>query len=249
MSAAFVFEIGMAVSMLTMVVLSLWHSLATRSFRDTIMLFVYGAGFGYIFPFVDINVFGQYTFEGELTVANLPFHLGLAWYALYYMSFSLAEQIAGRGAGRMKVAVLTGFIFGALEAQWDPTLLSVGVMKLFLPSFHEYPHNFHPGVPMFHAYLGFMYAYGYFILRRCPNQLVATAAGLLMMILPALLMMAVVPLVEPIFQWARAAGFSSGALITFDVLHFSTAFGPAALINGWILRIIGRRLGAEVDGR
>ena len=248
MSDAFVFEIAMAVSMIAMVVLGLWHSVATRSRRDTVMLLVFGAGFGYVFPFVDINLFGQYTFEGKLTIANLPFHLGMAWYGLYYMSFCLAERIAGPGAGRVKVAVLTAFIFGALEAQWDPTLLSVGVMKLFLPSFHKYPYNFHPGVPMFHAYLGFMYAYGFYVLRRCPNAVAATVAGLLMMILPALLMMAVVPLVEPIFQWA-ATRFSSNMLITFDVLHFSTAFGPAALINGWILRIIGRRLGAEVDER
>ncbi len=248
MSAAVVFEIGMAVAMLAMVALSLWHSMATRSRRDTVMLLVLGAGFGYVFPFVDINLFGHYTFEGALTVMNLPFHLGLAWYALYYMSLCLAERIAGPGAGRMKIALLTGFIFGALEAQWDPTLLSVGVMKLFLPSFHKYPYNFHPGVPMFHAYLGFTYAYGFCVLRRAPNAAAGTVAGLVMMFGPALLMMSVVPFMEPVFQWG-ATRFSSRTLIILDVVHFSTAFAPGALINGWILRVIGRKLNARVDER
>lgn len=237
------FELGMAASMLAMAALSLVHSLATRSPRDTAMLLVMGAGFGYIFPYIDINLFEQYTFEGRLTVANLPFHLGIAWYALYYMSFCLAERLAGRGAGRARVAIITGVIFGLLEAQWDPTLLAVGAMKLFLPSFYNYPHNFHPGVPMFHGYLGFMFAYGFYVLRHGPRPALSVITGLLMMVLPALLMMSVVPLVEPIFAYCKPR-LSAPVLITLDLLHFSTAFGPAALINAWILRKLGRVVAA-----
>ena len=72
MSASYVFEIGMAVSMLAMMVLGLWHSLATRRLRDTAMLFVLGAGFGYVFPFIDVNLFGQYTFEGSSPWRTCP---------------------------------------------------------------------------------------------------------------------------------------------------------------------------------
>ncbi len=236
------FEIWMAASMVAMAALALVHSLATRSRADALVLLATGVGFGYVFPLIDINVFEHYTFHGRLTVLSIPFYLGLAWYALYYLALSLAELALGREAGRLRLALLAAAIFGLLEAQWDPTLLEVGAMEMFLPSFATWRWQFHCGVPMFHAYLGFVWVYGFFVLRETGRPLAAALVVLAVILGITLSMMAMVPLMEPIFDWGRAR-FGQPVLVTFDALHFSSTFATAGVFAAWVLRRAGRWLG------
>jgi len=238
------FEVLMAATMLVMAGLSLAHSLATRTRGEALMLLAVGVGFGYVFPPLDINVFGHYTFHGQLTVMNIPFYLGFAWYGFYYLALVLAERLVGRDASRVRLAVLGALIFGALEAQWDPTLLEVGAMEMFLPAFADWPWQFHCGVPMFHAFLGFVYIYGYRVMRETGRPVLGTLAILATMLGLGLGMMSMIPQMVPVFE-AGQARFDQSVLVILDALHFSTTFAPAGVLAAWLVRVIGRHLVPE----
>lgn len=242
-----IFELCLMSTVLVMAGMAFAHSWATRGRGDAILLLVLGAGFGYLFPVIDINLFEQYTFHGHLTVFNLPLHLGLAWYGLYVMSLALAEQVVGRDASRVRIAVLAGFIFGVLEAQWDPTLLHLGVMEVFLPSFAKWPLGFNPGLPMCHVYFGFAFVWAYLVLRGSPRPVLAAAAGLATLVIWPLGVMAMTPLVEPIYAWVGER-LPQGPLMVLDTIHFATTFAPTALLAGLWLRWLGRRLGGQAAG-
>ncbi len=236
------FEILMALSHLLMAGLALFHSLKTRSRGEAWMLLGVGLVFGYVFPPIDINVFHHYTFHGQLTVLNIPFYLGFAWYAFYYLAFSLAEFLLGRDARRLWLALLAALIFGGLEAQWDPTLLEVGAMEMFLPSFGDWPWKFHCGVPMFHAFLCFLYVYGFLVFREAGRMLAGTLVTLAVILGFSLFMMSMVPFTIPMFEEFHGK-YDQGVLKALDALHFSTTFAPMGALAAWVLRIAGRRLG------
>lgn len=235
------FEILMALSHLLMAGLALFHSLKTRSRGEAWMLLGVGLVFGYVFPPIDINVFHHYTFHGQLTVLNIPFYLGFAWYAFYYLAFSLAEFLLGRDARRLWLALLAALIFGGLEAQWDPTLLEVGAMEMFLPSFATWRWQFHCGVPMFHAYLGFVWVYGFFVLRETGRPLAAALVVLAVILGITLSMMAMVPLMEPIFDYFSPK-YGRGVLVAMDAFHFSTTFAASGAFAAWVIRRVARAL-------
>ncbi len=242
-----IFELLMALSVMTMAALALAHSLATRPRGEALMLLAMGLGFGYVFPLVDINIFNHYTFHGRLTLLNIPFYLGFAWYAFYYLALSLAEWLLDAKAGRLKVALLAAGIFGLLEAQWDYTLLEMGAMQMFLPSFATWPHRFHCGVPMFHAYLGFVWVYGYLVLRGGRRYVLSTLTVLAVLLGLSLGMMAMVPMMEPFFK-DFAARYTQPTLITLDAVHFSTTFAPAGALAAWLLRLAAKVLAPAERG-
>ncbi len=239
------FEVTLLLTVALMAGLCFWHSWRARGPRQSWMLLTCGVGFGYIFPFIDINLFEQYVFHGRITVFNFPLHLGFAWYGLYYMSLSLAERVAGSGAERWKTAALAGCIFGLLEAQWDPVLLQRGVMELFLPSFAEWPLGFNPGVPMCHAMFGFCWCYGFLLLRAAPRVGLATGVLLAFLVIWPLGIMAGVPFMEPIYAWPAEQGWSLGQRMALDSVHFFTIFLPSSFVAAFALRRIARWLGAE----
>jgi len=238
------FEVLMALSVLAMTGLSLAHSFSTRPRGEAWMLLGVGLGFGYVFPPIDINVFHHYTFHGALTVMNIPFYLGFAWYGFYYLALSLAEHLLGREAGRLRIALLGALIFGLLEAQWDPTLIAVGAMEMFLPSFATWPHRFHCGVPMFHAFLGFTYIYGFLVLRGTRRYAAGTLVILGVILGLSLAMMSMVPQMIPVFEYFQPL-CSQPVLVVLDAVHFSSTFVLAGLLAAWLLRIAGRRLQPE----
>ncbi len=248
-----IFEILLLVTVLLMAAVALTHSLRTRSRSDTLMLLVAGVGFGYLFPAIDIHLFGHYTFHGRLTVFDFPVHLGLAWYGLYYLALSLAERLLGRDARPGWLALVAGLIFGLLEAQWDPVLLERGVMELFLPSCGRYPFAFNPGVPMCHALFGFGYAYGYLKLRRASPEpvapgawtsrrhLLATAVLLGTLVVWPLGLMASVPMMAPLYAQARLS-LSQPALVAIDVAHFVPSFLLSGFLESLFVRVVASRL-------
>jgi hypothetical protein len=240
------FEILMALSTLAMAGLSVVHSFSTRPRGEAWMLLCVGLGFGYTFPPIDINVFHHYTFHGELTLMNIPFYLGFAWYGFYYVALSLAEHLLGREAGRLRIALLGALLFGLLEAQWDPTLLEVGAMEMFLPSFATWPYKFHCGVPMFHAFLGFTYIYGFLVLRGARRYVASILVILAVILVLSLGMMSMVPQMEPVFAYFQPL-CSQPVLVVLDAVHFSTTFVLAGLLAAWLLRIAGRRLQPEAE--
>jgi len=235
------FEITMAVVMLVSAGLAVWHAFATRPQHEALLLLIPAAGFGYCFPFVDVNIFGHYSFDGELTVFTLPFHLGLSWMAFYYLALVLAERLLGQGAGPIKLSIVAGLLFGLLEYQWDLTLLAVDLMALHVPSFAPYPYDFHPGVPMFHALLGFSWVMAFACLRRAANQPLAILLSLVSLVVIPLSVMACVPLTEPMIT-GLAPKLSRPTQHVADVVHFSTTFAAVAAIAGLWFRFLGRRL-------
>ena len=235
-------ELLLAATMLVSAVLGVAHSLATRGRRDTIWLVVTGVGFGYLFPFTDINLFGHYTFHGKLTVFNFPLHLGFSWFALYYMSFCLSEYLLGRQARRWLVALLAGLIFGLLEAQWDPTLLHLGIMELFLPSFATYPWRFNPGIPFCHAYLGFAWVYAWYVFRDRRRFGLLLAIALATLVLWPLGAMVWVPVLEPIYDHVRPQ-LGQPVLVLLDVAHLSVSFIVSGLLAAWWMRLLARWFG------
>jgi len=236
-----IFEVSLALAMVLLAAVGLAHSLATRTRAQTAMLLVCGVGFGFLFPSIDINVFGHYTFHGRLTVMSFPFHLGFAWYGLYYMALALAEWVLGDDAPPYKLALLAGAVFGLLEAQWDPTLLALGAMELFLPSFAEWPLGFNVGVPMCHGLFGFGFAYGFLKLRHAPRPALCTAVLLATLVLWPMGMMATVPLLEPLYSWVGER-VSQPVAFALDTVHFATSFGPAIALEGLWLRWLAKRL-------
>ena len=235
------FEIALAACMVAMAGLALWHSIVVRGRRDAATLLFAGVGFGYLFPTIDINLFEQYIFHGQLTFLNLPIHLGLAWYALYYMALCLAERIMGPRATPLRVAVCAGLVFGLLEAQWDPVLLDRGMMELFLPTFASYPLGFNPGIPMCHGLFGFAYAYGYFRLRHCRPAWRMRVILLATLVIYPLGMMASVPLLEPVYAWGGER-FGFWTLVGLDVGHLGTAFLVAGFVEVWWFALLANRL-------
>ena len=237
------FEITMAVVMLISAGLAAWHAFATRPSHEAALLLITAAGFGYCFPFVDVNIFGHYSFDGQLTVFTLPFHLGLSWWAFYYLALVLAERLMGADAhGRpIRLAIVTGLLFGLLEYQWDLTLLAVDLMALHVPSFAPYPYDFHPGVPMFHALLGFSWVMAFVCLRRASNRPLAIAVALVSLVVIPLSVMACVPLTEPMIT-GLAPKLSRPLQHTADVLHFSTTFAAVAAVAALWFRFCGRRM-------
>jgi hypothetical protein len=234
-------EILLLTTMVISAVLAAVHSLAVRGRRDTLWLVVTGVTFGYLFPFIDINLFGHYTFHGQLTVLNFPLHLGFSWFALYYMAFCLGEYLVGHLEKRWLVALVSGLIFGLLEAQWDPTLLHLGIMELFLPTFGDYPWNFNPGVPFCHAYFGFAWVYAYLVFRDTPRFRLALLLGTATLVVWPLGAMVWVPVLEPIYL-AGKASFGPGVLVTLDVVHLGISFIVTGIVGAWFLRFLAGRL-------
>ena len=237
------FELAVLVVMLALFGLAVAHAFTTRPRSEAVFLLVTGVCFGYAFPFLDVNVFRQYAFHGDLTVAGLPAQLGLAWFALYYLSLGVAEILVGRGASDARVAVVAGVVFGLLEAQWDPALLADGMMELLVPSFAPWPLGFNPGVPLTHVLFGFGWVYGYRVMRTTPRQGLAIAVTWAFLVAFPLGIMACVPLVEPIYAWG-AGWMPRWLAYTVDVVHFLTTFVPAIWVASVCLRWLARRLGA-----
>lgn len=236
-----IFEVLLLVVVLVMAILAFVHSYVFRGRREALMLLIFGVGFGYLFPFIDINLFKQYIFHGRITVFNFPLHLGLAWYGLYYLGLCLGEYIVGAQRSAVWKSITAGLIFGLLEAQWDPTLLALGIMELFLPSFASYPFNFNPGLPMCHAYFGFAFTYAYYQLRESRHFPAASAIGLATLIVFPLSLMASVPMFEPIY---RSVGerLDQWLLVIVDSVYFSSTFIIQGFIVAWWLRFVRRRL-------
>lgn len=243
-----ILEITLAVTMVAMAALSAWHAWVTRGPRDTAWLFLLGAGFGYTFPAVEVNLVGGYTFHGALTVLNLPFHLGLTWFAFYYLSLCLAERLLGAGAPRLRLALATALLFGLLEVQWDLVLLKSGMMEFFIPSFYPWPFHFHPGVPMFHALLGFNWFWAWRVMRGSPRTGAAMATAFTWNVLNPLSVMVCVPLITPMFG-AVSPHVGPATEIVLDVLHFGSTFLGVGLVSGLALVWLGRRLGAPMESR
>ena len=240
------FEITMSVAMLISAALAAWHAFATRPKNEALLLLIPAAGFGYLFPFVDVNIFGHYGFDGQLTVFTLPFHLGLSWMAFYYLALVLAERLLGAGVGPIKLAIVTGLLFGMLEYQWDLTLLAVDLMVLHVPSFAPYPYDFHPGVPMFHALLGFNWVMAFVCLRGARNQPLAIVVALVSMVVIPLSVMACVPLTEPMIT-ELAPKLGRPMQHVADAVHFSTTYAGVAAIAGLWFRFIGKRMSDAVE--
>lgn len=236
------FEISMAVVMVISAALAMIHAFTTRQRRHALFLLLTAVGFGYCFPFVDVNVFGHYGFDGHLTVFTLPFHLGFSWWAFYYLGLCLGERVLGRDAHPVKLAVVAGLFFGLLEYQWDLTLLGVGLMQLHVPSFRAWEFGFHPGVPMFHAMLGFMWVIGFHALRDSRRPVLAVVLAWASLVIIPLGVMASVALTIPMFDalGPRMSPFWQGVA---DVFHFATSFGPIGALAGLWYRWLGRRLG------
>jgi hypothetical protein len=236
-------EVSLAIVTFILAVLSLYHAFKTRTASEAWFLLVMGVGFGYIFPLVDINVMGLYTFHGRLTLFNIPFHLGLGWFGLYYIALCTAELLLGENAYRRRVrlALTCGLIFGLMEAQWDPTLLALGLMKFDFPSFARYPLNFNPGFPMGHAYFGFSYAYLFGLLGKKREVGIGTyLVALGSMVAFPLGMMACVPVFRPVYRhvgqmldpWMR---------VILDIIHFSTSFLGLGLVFALWIRFFARK--------
>ena len=236
------FEVSMAIVMVISGVLAIVHAFGTRPRGEAAYLLVTATGFGYIFPFVDVNLFGHYGFDGELTVFTLPFHLGFSWWAFYYLALTLAERVLGRDYEPIGLAALTAVLFGLLEYQWDLTLLAVGLMELYVPSFAKYPYDFHAGVPMFHALLGFIWVLGFHALRGSRNPALAILLGLATLVVFPLSVMASVPLTEPMITFVSPM-LSTYWQHTADIVHFSTSFVPIAAVAALWIRFLGRKLG------
>ena len=244
------FELSMAIVMVPSAILAIVHAFATRPRSEAIFLLLTAAGFGYLFPYVDVNIFGHYGFPGELTIFTLPFHLGFSWWAFYYLAFTIGERVLGRGAEPIGLAVLTGALFGLLEYQWDLTLLSTGLMELFVPSFAPYPYGFHPGAPFLHAFLGYNWVLAFHALKNSRTPSLAILLALLSIVVFPLSIMGCVPLTEPMIEglspylpryWQHTA----------DMLHFSSTFAGVGLVFTLWMRWLGRRLGGQAsrDGR
>jgi len=236
------FEFSMAVVMIISAALATVHAFGTRTRGEALYLLITAVGFGYIFPFVDVNIFGHYGFDGTYTLLGLPFHLGFSWWAFYYLALCMGERILGRGYEPIGLAVLAGVIFGLLEYQWDLTLLGAGLMELYVPSFGSYPYDFHLGVPMFHAMLGFLWIVGFHALRGSKNPPLAIALGLAVLVGVPLFAMACLPLTTPMITTV-SPHLSLYWQHTADVYHFASSFVPLAAMGAVILRLLGRKLG------
>lgn len=243
-----ILEIFLALSVVSMAVLALIHSLATRTKEETVMLLITGVCFGYIFPVMDINILHQYIFHGKLAFLNIPFYLGLAWYAYYYVSFCLAEFFLGPKAARWKIALLTGLIFGLLEAQWDYTLIHLNIMEVFLPSFAKYHLNFNPGYPIGHVYFGFAWSYAFLALRTCPRHLLASLLSLIILVLWPFGLMVISPLFHPVYKYASER-LDQWVLVILDVVQFIFTFGMHCFLAALGFRWLGRKLGAAAPER
>ena len=244
------FELSMAIVMLISAALALVHAFGTRTTGEALLLFVPAALFGYCFPYVDVNIFGHYGFDGELTIFTLPFHLGLSWWAFYYLAFCLAEYFLGRDAEPVALAVVTALLFGLLEYQWDLTLLGVGLMELYVPSFGSYPYDFHVGVPMFHALLGFNWVFAFFALRGSRQPALVIPIVLASLVIIPLGCMACLPFIEPVIT-SLSPHMNRYFQHSVDVFHFSSSFAPVALVAALWFRFLGRRFGGagHRDGR
>jgi hypothetical protein len=235
-------ELSLALVMPGMAALAALHAFATRPRREAALFVGLAVGFGYLFPLLVVNGLSRYTFHGELTVLHLPVHLGLTWFAFYYLAFCLAEHLLGPTASPRALALVAGLLFGLLEVQWDLTLLRAGTMEFFIPSFFAYPWNFHVGVPMFHALLGFDLIYAFLRLRGSGRPLLAWVLGLLSIVLIPASVMAMVPLMEPVFA-AVSPRVGPAAAIALDLAHFSSTFVGVGLVAALWLRFLARRLG------
>ncbi len=244
------FELSMAVVMVISAALAVVHAFGTRPRGEALHLLITAVGFGYIFPFVDVNIFGHYGFDGEWTLLGLPFHLGFSWWAFYYLALCVAERVLGRGHEPIGLAVVAGVIFGLLEYQWDLTLLGAGLMELYVPSFAPYPYDFHLGVPMFHAMLGFLWIVGFHALRDSRKPALAIALGLAVLVGVPLFAMACLPLTEPLITTV-SPHLSRYWQHTADVYHFASSFAPLGAGGAVILSVLGRKLGGagSRDGR
>ncbi len=244
------FEASMAVVMVISAALAAVHAFGTRAPDEALHLLITAAGFGYIFPYIDVNIFGHYGFDGEWTVLGLPFHLGFSWWAFYYLALCMAERVLGRGYEPIGLAALTGVIFGLLEYQWDLTLLGAGLMELHVPSFAPYPYDFHVGVPMFHAMLAFIWVAGFHALRRTGKPALAIGLGLAVLVGVPLFAMACLPLTTPMIEGVRPH-LSLYWQHSADVWHFASSFAPLAALGAIIVSWLGRKLGgaAHRDGR
>ncbi len=244
------FETSMAVVMLISAALAALHCFGTRPLSETLLLFLPATLFGYCFPFVDVNIFGHYGFDGELTIFTLPFHLGLSWWAFYYLALTLAERWLGRGAEPVALACVTAVLFGALEYQWDLTLLGEGLMELYVPSFASYPYDFHVGVPMFHALLAFNWVFAFHALRGSRSLPLAIVLAWLSIVIFPLGCMACLPAIEPVIT-GLSPHVSPYWQHSIDVFHFASSFAPVAFFAALWFRFLGRKLGGAGfrDGR
>ena len=162
----------------------------------------------------------------------------------------MAERVLGRGHEPIGLAVVAGVIFGLLEYQWDLTLLGAGLMELYVPSFAPYPYDFHLGVPMFHAMLGFLWIVGFHALRDSRKPALAIALGLAVLVGVPLFAMACLPLTEPLITTV-SPHLSRYWQHTADVYHFASSFAPLGAGGAVILSVLGRKLGGagSRDGR
>lgn len=242
-------ELSVAAVSCALAVLGAVHAFKTRPARAAWLLLASAVCFGYLLPLVEINLMGLYRFDGKLTVLNIPVHLGVAWFGLYYLALTLAETILGgadaAGKHPLLLPLLCGLILGVLEIQWDPTLLAAGLMRFDVPGFASYRWNFSPGFPITHAYFGFAYAFLYVHWRdaRAPVCLVSLLGGFSLAVFP-LAGMQVVPLMTPVYQ---AAGelLDRPALIMLDVILCAVGFSGLAAGFGLWVKFARRRVFAS----
>ncbi|MBI3890552.1 MAG: hypothetical protein HY303_03375 [Candidatus Wallbacteria bacterium] len=116
--------------------------------------------FGLVFPWLATHLGKVYGFGGRpaATLAGLPAGLPLAWCAFLLLALALTERVAWHGLLpgwlRSRRPIVNGLILAALEAVWDPALLSRGLLWSAAPSWYAWPLRYTPGWPLAHFAIG-----------------------------------------------------------------------------------------------
>lgn len=164
----------------------------------------------------------------------------------------LAARFEGARMGGSQARVLLDEIRGLFQEGFpegvDVTLAGSSVLFVNMDEYlvngqiESFGSGFHPGIPMFHAYLGVNWVLARHWLSPARNRGLGLGLATFCLVVFPLSIMAGVPLTEPIIT-GLSPRLSPGWQIFADFFHFSTTFIPVGLVAAWLFRWMGRRLG------